>query len=98
MEFDFTRPQVTKLVLKVPADAEVLLDGQETKATGSTRVFSTEKLTAEQSWKDYDVEVRYQVAGQQVVRKQSLTLTAGATEVLEFGVGTSFASTQVASN
>jgi uncharacterized protein (TIGR03000 family) len=98
VEFDFTRPQVTKLVLKVPADAEVLLDGQETKTTGNTRVFSTEKLTDEQSWKDYDVEVRYQVAGKQVVQKQSLTLTAGATEVLEFGSGTQVSGEQVASN
>ena len=98
VEFDFTRPQVTKLVLKVPADAEVLLDGQKTKATGNVRVFSTGKLTNEQSWKDYQVEVRYQVAGKQVVRKQTLTLTAGATEVLEFGTGSQVSGEQVASN
>ena len=98
VEFDFTRPQVTRLVLKVPADAEVLLDGQETKATGNVRVFSTEKLTDEQSWKDYQVEVRYEIAGKQVVRKQSLTLTAGATEVLKIGTGSQVSSEQVASN
>ncbi len=97
VEFDFTRPQVTKLVLKVPTDAKVLLDGQETQATGSRRVFSTEKLTDEQSWKDYQVEVRYQVAGKQVVRKQSLTLRAGATEVIEFGSGSQVSGAQVAS-
>ena len=96
VKFDFTRRQVTKLVLKVPADAEVLLDGHQTKATGIKRVFSTEKLTNDQSWKDYHVEVRYQVAGRQVVREQSLTLTAGATEVLEFGSQVS--GEQVASN
>jgi len=98
VEFDFVRPQVTKLVLKVPTDAEVLLDGQATKATGNTRIFSTGKLSNDQSWKDYQVEVRYQVAGKQVVRKQSLTLTAGATEVLDFSVPSQVASTQVASN
>ena len=97
VEFDFTRPQVTKLVLKVPADAKVLLDGQETQATGNRRVFSTEKLTDEQSWKDYQVEVRYQVAGKQVVRKHSLTLRAGATEVIEFGSGSQVSGAQVAS-
>ena len=97
VEFDFIRPQVTKLVLKVPADAKVLLDGQETKASGKIRVFTTGKLTNEQSWDDYQVEVRYQVAGEQVVRKQTLTLTAGATEVLEFGSGSPISGEQVAS-
>ena len=97
VEFDFIRPQVTKLVLKVPADAEVLLDGQETKASGKIRVFTTGKLTNEQSWDDYQVEVRYQVAGEQVIRKQTLTLTAGATEVLEFGTGSPISGEQVAS-
>ena len=97
VEFDFTRPQVTKLVLKVPVDAEVLLDGQETEAAGKVRVFTTGKLTNEQSWDGYQVEVRYQVAGKQVVRKQTLTLTAGATEVLEFGTGSQISGEQVAS-
>jgi len=97
VEFDFIRPQVTKLVLKVPANAEVLLDGQETKASGKVRVFTTGKLTNEQSWDDYQVEVRYQVAGEQVIRKQTLTLTAGATEVLEFGTGSPISGEQVAS-
>jgi uncharacterized protein (TIGR03000 family) len=96
VEFDFVRPQVTKLVLKVPADAEVLLDGHQTKATGITRIFSTEALINDQSWDDYHVEVRYQVAGKPVVREQSLTLTAGATKVLEFGSQVS--GEQVASN
>jgi uncharacterized protein (TIGR03000 family) len=97
VEFDFTRPQVTKLVLKVPVDAEVLLDGQPTKATGNVRVFSTGKLANEQSWKDYQVEVRFQIAGKQVVRKKRLTLTAGATEILKFDDGSRVSGQQVAS-
>ncbi len=85
VKFDFARPPVTRLVLKVPADAKVLLDGQETRATGKTRTFSTKKLTNEQSWRDYQIEVRYNVHGKEVVRQRALTLSAGMTEVLEFG-------------
>lgn len=85
VNFDFSRPQVTTLVLKVPVDAEVYLDGNKTNARGSIRTFSTEKLTDNQAWKDYQIEVRYLNDGRQVVKTRSLDLIAGSTEVVAIG-------------
>lgn len=85
VKFDFSRPQVTTLVLKVPADAEVLLDGNKTNAEGTVRTFSTRKLTDDQSWKDYKIEVRYSKNGKPVVQTRSLNLIAGVTEVVSIG-------------
>ena len=85
VKLNFKKPTVTTLVLKVPRDARVLLDGQETKAQGNVRRFSTQKLTEEQAWNGYRVEVSYSVGDKTVVRKQQVNLIAGSTKVVEFG-------------
>ena len=85
VKFKFDQPQVTTLVLKVPADAEVLLDGKATKAKGKIRTFSTRKLSNEQSWNDYKIEIRYVKDGQQVVEQRIVNLVAGTTETLAMG-------------
>ena len=85
VRFNFDQPQVTTLVLKVPADAEVLLDGKKTKAKGKTRTFSTRKLSNEQSWNDYRIEVRYLKDGEQVVEQRTLNLMAGANKMIAIG-------------
>lgn len=85
VRFKFDQPQITTLVLKVPADAEVLLDGQKTKAKGKIRTFSTRKLSNEQSWNDYKIEVRYVKDGKQVVETKTLDLVAGAKEMIAMG-------------
>lgn len=85
VNFDFSGPQVTTLVLKVPADAEVFLDGNKTNAAGTVRTFSTKKLTDDQSWDDYKIEVRYSSNGKDVVKTRSLDLVAGVTETIEIG-------------
>ncbi len=85
VRFNFNQPQVTTLVLRVPEDAEVLLDGKATKATGKTRTFSTRKLSNEQSWNDYKIEVRYTKDGQPVIEQRSLDLVAGTTETIAIG-------------
>ena len=85
IKFKFDQPQVTTLVLKVPRDAKVLLDGKETKAKGKIRTFSTRKLSNEQSWNDYKIEVRYVKDGKQVVEHRSVNLVAGTTEMLAMG-------------
>ncbi len=85
VRFKFDQPQITTLVLKVPADAEVLLDGQKTKAKGKIRTFSTRKLSNEQSWNDYKIEVRYFKDGKQVVETKTLDLVAGAKEMIAMG-------------
>ncbi len=83
--FNFDQPQVTTLVLRVPVDAEVLLDGQKTKAKGKIRTFSTRKLSNEQSWNDYKIEVRYLKDGKQVVETRTLDLVAGAKKMIAMG-------------
>ena len=85
VRFKFDQPQVTTLVLKVPADAEVLLDGQKTKTKGKIRTFSTRKLTNEQSWNDYKIEVRYLKDGKQVTEQRTLNLVAGAKKMIAIG-------------
>lgn len=82
VRFDFSQPPVTTLVLKVPADAEVLLDGNKTDAQGEVRTFSTRKLDNEEAWENYEIKVRYFKDGQEVVKTQSLDLVAGATKVV----------------
>lgn len=88
VRFKFEQPQVTTLVLKVPEDAEVLLDGKVTKAKGKVRTFSTRKLSNEQSWNDYQIEVRYFKDGQQVVQQRRVNLVAGTTERIAMGGST----------
>ena len=73
---------MTTLVLKVPANAEVLLDGNKTDAQGEVRTFSTRKLDNEEAWENYEIKVRYFKDGQEVVKTQSLDLVAGATKVV----------------
>jgi len=91
VRFDFNQPQVTTLVLKVPADAEVLLDGKKTNAKGKIRTYTTRKLSNEQSWNDYKIEVRYSKDGQQVVEQRTLNLMAGAKEIVAIGGSSSAA-------
>jgi len=85
VRFNFDQPQITTLVLKVPVDAEVLLDGRKTKAKGKIRTFSTRKLSNEQTWNDYRIEVRYFKDGKQFVEQRALDLVAGAKEIIAMG-------------
>ena len=77
------QPVLTTLVLNVPEDAKVILDGNETGMTGSRRTFATKKLH-DGSWDDYTVEVVVERDGKQVVKRRSLDLAAGETRFLDF--------------
>jgi uncharacterized protein (TIGR03000 family) len=51
-------PTTTRLVLNVPADAQVTLAGVDTKSSGATREFVTTLLN-DASWSDYTVRVEF---------------------------------------
>jgi len=71
-------PQVTtNLTLRVPADAEVWIEGHLTASTGAVRNFGTKRLAPGQEWNDYEVRVVTVVAGREQVAVKKLTLTGG---------------------
>ncbi len=74
------KPVQTAVTLNVPADAKVILAGNETKASGETRTFRTSQLKAGEQWDDYVVEVHH--AGK--VKRESLRLIAGDEVSLTF--------------
>ena len=74
-----TRVQ-TAVTLNVPADAKVILAGNETKASGETRTFRTSQLTAGERWDDYVVEVHHNGK----VKRETLRLVAGDDVSLTF--------------
>lgn len=70
----------TAVTLNVPADAKVILAGNETSATGETRTFRTSQLKAGDRWDDYVVEVHHNGK----VKRESLRLVAGDEVALTF--------------
>jgi len=77
-------PKPTTLILNVPADAKVILAGQETSSKGERREFSTRKLAAGQ-WANYPIRVELERNGQTQVREESISLSAGETRELTVG-------------
>lgn len=73
-------PVQTAVTLNVPADAQVVLAGNPTAASGETRTFRTSQLKAGERWDDYVVEVHY--AGK--VKRETLRLVAGDDVALTF--------------
>jgi uncharacterized protein (TIGR03000 family) len=80
------QPVETALTLNLPADAEVTLAGNVTKAEGETRTFKTMQLKPGQVWEDYEIVVRYQEDGQPVTKHEKIRLIAG--DKLELTIGT----------
>jgi uncharacterized protein (TIGR03000 family) len=77
---------VTTVKLHVPEDAVVTLAGQPTRVQGATRVFSTDRLAAGQTWDDYVVRVAFVRDGREVIRERTLTVRAGEVHEVNFDV------------
>lgn len=77
-------PVETIVQVNVPADAVVVLAGNETVGSGEVRTFRTRQLTEGQSWSDYTVVVRSQIAGQMISKEQTVSVKAGSTTKLTF--------------
>lgn len=85
LAFDFSE-LTTTLTLDVPADARVLLCGQPTSKTGTSRTFSTRSLKAGETWENYRVEVQTLQNGEWVTLEQTIDLRAGETRHLALGI------------
>jgi uncharacterized protein (TIGR03000 family) len=68
--------QPVHLMVLVPADAQVWLDGTATTAQGSTREYLSPAIAPGQNYV-YTVRVRYQQNGQTVDQKRDVTVKAG---------------------
>jgi len=77
----------TTLIIRLPADAKLFLAGKQTKATGTVREFSTDKLPAGKEWATYAIRAVVDNNGHEEVREQTVTLKAGTTRdlTLDFG-------------
>jgi uncharacterized protein (TIGR03000 family) len=91
-----SEPVVTKLALRVPANATVKLCGNETKHTGTLRTFETKSLKPGKIWKGYKVEVEFDRDGKTVTEERSLDMIGGKVHSLAIGIET--ATDQIASN
>lgn len=74
----------TTLIVHVPADAKVFLAGQETKAGGPVRQFTTTRLTSGSQWASYPVRVVVTRDGKTVSKEESVSLKAGDSREIEF--------------
>ena len=83
VSFDFDRPVLTQLTVKVPSNAKVKLCGNKTNRTGSVRSFKT-RLEPGKVWDDYQIEVSYEVDGEVVKQNRTISIEAGQAYVVDF--------------
>jgi len=82
------KPVETALTLNVPADAEITLAGNNTKAEGETRTFKTMQLKPGQVWDDYEIIVKYRAGDELVTKREKIRLIAGDNIELSIGFNT----------
>lgn len=90
--FDFEQPTVAKksvpaqttLTLNVPEDAQVVLAGNPTSASGAVRRFTTKELARGQNWENYRIEVSAERNGQRVTEEKTIRLAGGDSLTLSF--------------
>jgi uncharacterized protein (TIGR03000 family) len=74
----------TSLKVHVPENAEVQLEGQTTKATGTVRQYTTTGLAKGERWDDYRVVVTMNQNGRVVTREKTLSMIGGESHELRF--------------
>jgi uncharacterized protein (TIGR03000 family) len=84
LAFDFTEAAETTLTINVPEDARVTLAGHEINGAGAVRVFTTDRLSAGQTWSDYAVEASVVRDGRTLSQSKSITLRAGEAQTVSF--------------
>ncbi|WP_430451140.1 TIGR03000 domain-containing protein [Rhodopirellula europaea] len=78
-----TQPE-TVVQLHVPADAKVVLAGNETNGFGTVRTFRTTQLAAGENWENYTVRVLLESNGRQLSQERTINVAAGDTVELNF--------------
>lgn len=79
-----TAPVKTTLTVHVPADAKITLAGIQTKQSGEVREFATDKLSAGQTWSNYNVRVEITRDGKTMSQDRTILLTGGQSQELSF--------------
>jgi uncharacterized protein (TIGR03000 family) len=77
------RPGYAALVIRVPADAEILFDGVITTQKGTRRLFITPTLRAGTKY-HYEIVARWQQDGQTVRKSRQVEVSAGASISVNF--------------
>jgi uncharacterized protein (TIGR03000 family) len=92
--FDFTSADTqsaavrTSLLLNVPEDAQVFLNGHPTTSKGPARIFATTALPAGDRYADYEIKAEIERNGQKIVREQKVSLVAGKSHELTIDFAT----------
>ena len=83
VNFDFAKPVMTQLTVKVPEDATVKLCGNDTAAKGTVRNFKTRMMPGK-TWDSYSIEVSREVDGEVLTQRRSVKIEAGGKYVVDF--------------
>jgi uncharacterized protein (TIGR03000 family) len=75
---------VTTVIVHVPADAQVFLEGRDTGATGSVRRFSTTQLPASGVWNNYSIRAAIRREGRLIELERTVSLAAGQSRQVTF--------------
>jgi uncharacterized protein (TIGR03000 family) len=81
--FDFLPDTAARIQVRVPPDAEIWFQGQKMKQKGAFREFMSPPLASGKKY-SYDIEIRWQNQGQEVVRKQTIQVHPGEWQSLNF--------------
>ena len=71
------------LSVRVPADAEIWVDGVATRQTGTSRKFVSPPLSAGQEY-TYELTARWTENGREVVQTRRIDVTAGDRKSVDF--------------
>jgi uncharacterized protein (TIGR03000 family) len=78
--------QSARVLVTLPADARLIVDGKETRATSETRIFDTPPLEPDESYV-YSMEARVVRNGQLVAIKKQAIVRAGKDTRVNFDMG-----------
>lgn len=76
-------PGAAQIIVKLPAEAELLFDGAPTAETGSYRRFVTPPLPKGQPL-SYTLHVRWRIKGAELTRSQEVVVASGASVTVDF--------------
>src|SRR5262245_10476621 len=79
-------PAPAYLEVKLPANAELLVDGYRTRSRGPVRTLVTPPLARGDAYA-YELTARWQDEGKSAERKRTATVRAGETTKVDFGAG-----------